>query len=174
MKTLLTEAEIHAGVVNLAQQVAARYGETPVTIVGVLTGSLVFMADLIRQLRMPLRIGLVQASSYRGTATVPGELALNTSWLPPVAGRHVLLLDDIFDTGHTLAAVLAELTAQQPASLASAVLRTKQGRSEVALRPDYSVFDIPNVFVVGYGLDYNDHYRNLPHVAEMEDRDLAE
>ncbi len=174
MKTLLTEAEIHAGVVNLAQQLAARYGDTPLTIVGVLTGSLVFMADLIRQLRMPLRIGLVQASSYRGTATEPGELALNTSWLPQVTGQHVLLIDDIFDTGHTLAAVLAELTAQLPASLASAVLLTKQGRSEVELLPDYSVFNIPNVFVVGYGLDYNDQFRNLPYVAEMEERDLGE
>jgi hypoxanthine phosphoribosyltransferase len=173
VKTLLTEAEIHAGIVNLAQQLSQRYGETPLTIVGVLTGSLVFMADLIRQLRMPLRVGLVQASSYRGT-TERCELALNTAWLPNVEGRHVLLIDDIFDTGHTLVTVLAELTAQRPASLASAVLLSKQARSEVALRPDYTVFEIPNVFVIGYGLDHNDHFRNLPYVAEMEAKDLEQ
>ncbi len=144
------------------------------TIVGVLTGSLVFMADLIRQLHMPLRVGLVQASSYRGAVTEHGELAVNSSWLPQVEGRHVLLVDDIFDTGHTLVAMLDELTARRPASLASAVLLTKQGRAEVELRPDFSVFEIPNVFVVGYGLDYNDQYRNLPHVAEMETADLEQ
>jgi hypoxanthine phosphoribosyltransferase len=174
VKTILSEAEIHTGVLNLAQQLSARYGDTPLTIVGVLTGSLVFMADLIRQLHMPLRVGLVQASSYRGAVTEHGELAVNASWLPPVEGRHVLLIDDIFDTGHTLAAMLGELTARRPASLASAVLLTKQGRSEVPQRPDYSIFDIPDVFVVGYGLDYNDHYRNLPYVAEMESADLEQ
>lgn len=174
MKTLLTEAEIHAGIVNLAQQLTDRYGETPLTIVGVLTGSLVFMADLIRQLRMPLRVGLVQASSYRGAVTEHGRLAVNTGWLPQVEGRHVLLVDDIFDTGHTLAAMLGELITRRPASLASAVLLAKQERAEVTLRPDYSVFEIPNVFVVGYGLDYNDHFRNLPYVAEMEAADLEQ
>jgi len=174
VKTLLTEAEIHTGVLNLAQRLSHRYGDTPLTIVGVLTGSLVFMADLIRQLHMPLRVGLVQASSYRGAVTEHGELAINTSWLPQIEGRHVLLIDDIFDTGHTLAAMIGELTARHPASLASAVLLSKQGRAEVALRPDYSVFDIPDAFVVGYGLDYNDQYRNLPYVAEMEPADLEQ
>jgi hypoxanthine phosphoribosyltransferase len=172
VKTLLPAAEIHAGVVRLAEELSDRYGETPLTIIGVLNGSLVFMADLIRQLHMPLRIGLVQASSYRGTATERGDLSLNANWLPEIRNRHILVVDDIFDTGHTLATMLDELTAREPASLASAVLLTKQERAEVSFRPDYSVFHIPNVFVVGYGLDYNDHFRNLPYVAEMEDHDL--
>ena len=172
MKTLLSESEIHHGVSDLAAQLTAKYGETPITIVGVLTGSLVFMADLIRQLKMPLRVGLVQASSYRGAVTVRSELSVDASRLPEIKDRHVLLLDDIFDTGHTLATMLAELEALQPASLASAVLLTKQERQEVQIQPDYSIFNIPNVFVVGYGLDYNDHFRNLPHVAELEPADL--
>ena len=172
MKTLLTESEIHEGVSKLAAQLSAEYGETPVTIVGVLTGSLVFMADLIRQLKMPLRVGLVQASSYRGAVTVRSELTVDASRLPEITGRHVLLLDDIFDTGHTLAAMLEELQALQPASLKSAVLLTKEERQEVPINPDYSIFRIPNAFVVGYGLDYNDHFRNLPYVAELEPDDL--
>ena len=172
MKTLLSAAEIHAGVVRLAEALSAQYGETPLTIIGVLNGSLVFLADLIRQLHMPLRIGFVQASSYRGAVTERGGLDLNLAGLPDLPGRHVLVLDDIFDTGQTLSALLAELGALRPASLASAVLLHKQGRAEVDLRPDYTVFDIPNAFVVGYGLDYNDHYRNLPYVAVMETSDL--
>jgi len=172
VKTLLTETEIHAGVVRLAEQLTTHYGQTPVTIVGVLTGSLVFLADLIRQLKMPLRVGVVQASSYRGAATARGELNLDISSLPEIQGRHVLLIDDIFDTGHTLARLQSELQAREPLTLTSAVLLFKQGRQEVTLRPDYAVFEIPNAFVVGYGLDYNDHFRNLPYVAELEPVDL--
>ena len=124
-----------------------------------LTGSIVLVADLIRRLDLPLRVGLVQARSYRGAATRPGQLEINDSMLPDIRDRDVLLVDDIFDTGHTLAALHQQMQSLGPRSLRSAVLLRKLGRQEVDFEPDHVVFQIPDVFVVGYGLDYRDAYR---------------
>ncbi len=173
MKQLLSEQELRDGVGRLAREITRDYGVRPITIVGILTGSLVLLADLIRQLDMPIRVGLVQASSYRGPNTTPGELSINFDMLSDVEGREVLLVDDIFDTGHTLEQVTSQLSEKQPASIRSVVLLRKANRREVSLSPDYVGFDIPNVFVVGYGLDYNDQYRNLPHVATLDPADLG-
>jgi len=101
---LLTAEQLHAGVRQLAEQVQQCYGHQPVTIIGVLTGSVVLMADLIRQLDMPLRVGVVQTSSYRGTER--GPLSINAELMPDIRDRQVLLIDDIFDTGHTLKEVV--------------------------------------------------------------------
>ncbi|MCL6502135.1 MAG: hypoxanthine phosphoribosyltransferase [Pirellulales bacterium] len=174
MKVLLTEEEVQAGVRRLAGEVAAFYGERPLTIIGVLTGSVVLLADLIRQLAMPLRVGVVQARSYRGGATQPGPLAVNADYLPELGGRDVLVVDDIFDTGHTLLELVAQLDESDPRSLRSLVLLRKAGRQRVALVPDHVGFEIPNEFVVGYGLDYRDMYRNLPYVAALEPAELSE
>jgi hypoxanthine phosphoribosyltransferase len=169
VRVILTEAEISAGIARLAGQIAADYEGRPLTVLGVLTGSLIFLSDLIRRLDLPLKVGLIQASSYRGRATQPGTLAIADTTGLEVAGWHVLLLDDIFDTGQTLSGIVAELLKLEPASLRSAVLLWKEGRQRVALTPDYHCFRIPEVFVVGYGLDYNDEYRHLPHVAALDD-----
>ncbi len=163
--------EISEGITRLARQIAADYAGRPLTVLGVLTGSLIFLSDLIRRLDLPLKVGLVQASSYRGLATSPGSLAIADIRGLEIAGRHVLLLDDIFDTGQTLSGIVAELQKLNPASLRSAVLLWKVGRQRVALTPDYHCFRIPDVFVVGYGLDYNDEFRHLPHVAALEEHD---
>lgn len=168
VKMLLSEAQVQSGVRRLAGEVAAYYGDRPLTIIGVLTGSVVLLADLIRQLDMPLRVGVVQARSYRGAATQPGPLAVNADYLPELRGRDVLLVDDIFDTGHTLLELVTQLDESGPRSLRSLVLLRKQGRQRVALAPDHVGFEIPNAFVVGYGLDYQDMYRNLPYVAALE------
>jgi hypoxanthine phosphoribosyltransferase len=173
VKTVLTAEELHAGVDRLGQQVNEYYHGQALTIVGVLTGSIVLLADLIRRLTMPLRVGLVQASSYRGTAIDPGQLTINFDLLPDVKGRHVLLIDDIFDTGKTLVALIDELKKHQPATIRSAVLLRKQGRQAVVMQPEYVAFDIPNAFVVGYGLDYQDAYRNLPYLAALEDHEIG-
>lgn len=172
MKTLLSPEELRDGVARLAAEVAGHYGDRPLTIVGVMTGSLVMLADMIRLLEMPLRIGLTQASSYRG-GTRRGELATNTDWLIDVHGRDVLLVDDIFDTGHTLANMLEAVRARGAATVRSAVLLRKRMRCEVAVTPDHVAFDIPDEFVVGYGLDFQDEYRNLPFVAALEPQDIA-
>lgn len=172
VKTLLSEEEIRVGVKALACDLDRQYAGRPLTILGVLTGSLVLVADLMRQLDFPLQVGVIQTRSYRGPATRPGELLINNTMLPDIKGRDVLLVDDIFDTGRTLAALIEQLKSLEPNSIRSAVLLVKQGRQEVALRPDHVAFEIPNAFVVGYGLDYQDAYRNLPYLAQLEDADL--
>lgn len=174
VKQLLSSEQIRGGVARLAEQIGADYANRALTIIGVMTGSLVLLADVMRQLDLPLRVGVIQARSYRGAATRPGELVLDVSLLPDVKGRDVLLVDDIFDTGRTLAALIDGINRLDPGSVRSAVLLRKLGRQEVELRPDYVAFEIPDVFVVGYGLDYQDAYRHLPFVAELEAADLAE
>jgi hypoxanthine phosphoribosyltransferase len=141
--------------------------------VAILTGSLVLLADLIRQLEMPLRVALVQGNRHRGTAEPRPGLVISDNLLPNLKGREVVVIDDIFDTGHTLVEVLSQLLAQEPTSIRSAVLMRKIDRSEVAVQPDHVMFEIPDEFVVGYGLDYEDRYRNLPYVAALEPEDLA-
>ncbi len=104
---------------------------------------------------------------------MPGQLEIHAELLPDVRGRDVLLVDDIFDTGRTLAALVGQIAALGPGSLRSAVLLRKRARQEVQLEPDYFVFDIPNVFVVGYGLDYRDSYRHLPYLAQLDETELG-
>ncbi|HWB13482.1 MAG TPA: hypoxanthine phosphoribosyltransferase [Pirellulales bacterium] len=172
LKILLSEAELRSGVERLAGDVARHYGDEPLTIIGVLTGSVVLLADLIRLLRMPLRVGVVQCRSYRGKATTPGALTVSADLLPDVRGHRVLLVDDIFDTGQTLEQLLVQFDELAPRTLQTAVLLRKSGRQRVAVQPDYVGFDIPDEFVVGYGLDYQDAFRNLPYVAALEAHEL--
>jgi hypoxanthine phosphoribosyltransferase len=167
MEILLSAERIRERVGDLARQIKADYRDQPVTIVGVLTGCLMFLADLMRHLELPLRVALIQASSYRGAVTAPGQLHVQADLVPDLRGRHVLLVDDILDTGRTLAHLVDHLRSLEPASLRVAVLLRKKGRQEVALEPDYSGFEIPDAFVVGYGLDYNDEYRNLPYIGVL-------
>lgn len=156
----------------MANAIRDRYGDASLTIIGVLTGSVVLLADLIRKLDMPLRVGVLQASSYEGMER--GKLTINADLMPDIRDRHVLIVDDIFDTGHTLQEVIGLLQEFRPASVASAVLLVKTGKREVPMSPDYVAFDIPDEFVVGYGLDYNDAYRHLPFVGVLEPDDLAD
>jgi hypoxanthine phosphoribosyltransferase len=174
VKILLDAEQIRGGVARLARQIAVDYAGRSPALIGVLTGSLVLVADLMRQIDLPLRIGLVQARSYRGAATRPGELDLHLDLLPEIAGQDVLLVDDIFDTGHTLDTLVSKLRLQHPRSLRSAVLLRKQGRQAVTLVPDYVAFEVPDVFVVGYGLDYRDAYRHLPYVAQLDEAELRD
>lgn len=173
MRILLSKEELHDGVVRMAEEIAACYEDQHLTIVGVLTGSVVLLADLIRLIDLPMRVGVVQASSYRGATTTPGELVINSELMLDISGRDVLLVDDIFDTGHTLVKVLDKMRGFGPTSIRSAVLLRKRGRQEVDYKPDFVGFDIPDEFVVGYGLDYEDMYRNLPHLAALEQQDIA-
>ena len=175
MKILLTEEQLREGTRRMAGEIQKRYEGKPLTIVGVLIGSIVLLADLIRLLPIPLRVEMVQARSYRGNSMRPGPLVLNLDLLSTgVQGRDVLLVDDIFDTGHTQWELIPQLDELGPTSVRSAVLLQKQGRCEVELKPDFVGFSIPNEFVVGYGLDYRDMYRNLPYVAALEPKELDE
>lgn len=173
MRTLLNKDTIQTRVQTLGQQIAADYSSMPLTVLGVLTGCLIFLSDLIRQMDLPLKVGLLEASSYRGATTTRGELSFNLERIPDLKGRHVLLVDDIFDTGHTLQAIYDSIHRRDVASVKTCVLLWKTARTVVSLKPNYVGFEIPDEFVVGYGLDYNDHYRHLPHIAAIEPEDLA-
>jgi hypoxanthine phosphoribosyltransferase len=170
MRVLVSAEQIQASIDRLAAEIREREGSRSLTVIAVLTGSIIFLADLIRKLDMPLRVGVLQARSYLGTER--GPLTMNAEMLPQVVGRDVLVIDDIFDTGHTLVQVLTRLKDLGPKSVSTAVLVLKQGKQQVAFRPDYVGFEIPDVFVVGYGLDYNDAYRNLPFLAALEPEDI--
>ncbi|MEL7498908.1 MAG: hypoxanthine phosphoribosyltransferase [Planctomycetota bacterium] len=172
MKILLTETQLQDGVRRLADAINQTYGTRPLTIIGVMTGSVILMADLIRKLEMPLRVGVVQTSSYEGTSR--GTLTINSEMMLDITQRDVLLIDDIFDTGHTLTRVTELMQDMGPTSLRSAVLLLKTDCQEVDWRPEFVGFDIPDEFVVGYGLDYNDEYRNLPYLASLEPADISE
>lgn len=171
MRVLITEDEIARRVRELGATISADYSGRPLTVLGVLTGSIILLADLIRATTVPLRVALISASSYGGTRTTPGELQINSSLLPDLRGRDVLVLDDIFDTGRTMQGLLQALQAYSPASVRTAVLLWKSDRTEVSFVPDYYGFRIPDEFVVGYGLDYDDEYRQLPFIGVPEGED---
>jgi hypoxanthine phosphoribosyltransferase len=164
---LISAERIQHRIDELAKEITGTYSGRPITIVGVLTGCLVFIADLIRRLDLPLKIALVQASSYRGAATTPGSLHVQDELLPDLRDRHILLLDDILDSGQTLGYLLSHLKNLGTASVHVAVLLRKEGTQKVPLEPDFCGFSIPDEFVVGYGLDYNDEYRNLPYIGVL-------
>jgi hypoxanthine phosphoribosyltransferase len=164
---LIPADDIRARVEALAAEIARAYDGRPVTVVGVLNGCVVFLADLIRRIDLPVRVAFLTASSYRGEATTPGPLVIRDELLPDITGKHVLLLDDILDTGKTLTRIVAHLHARGAASVKVGVLLRKVGRQEVVFEPDFVGFTIPDTFVVGYGLDYNDEYRHLPFVGVL-------
>ncbi|MSR32314.1 MAG: hypoxanthine phosphoribosyltransferase [Gemmataceae bacterium] len=165
---MISEEEIQSRVEEMGRQIAADFNGQPITVVGVLTGCLVFVADLIRQMDFPVRLCFVRASSYRGTTTVPGNLTIDSSFLPDVEGRDILLVDDILDSGQTLKGLMEHLREKGCASIRTAVLLRKKGKQQYAIEPDYRGFDIPDTFVVGYGLDFNDEYRNYPYLGILE------
>lgn len=168
-RVLLSREQIADRVHQLSRRIAQRYEGGELTIVGVLTGSLVFLADLIRELSLPVRVSMVTIRSYPGEATRSQGPRLV---LPPeedLAGRNVLLLDDILDGGETLALLARTVEAMAPASLASCVLLYKDRPDRPdRIRPQYVGFDIPDEFVVGYGLDFGDRYRNLPDICVLK------
>lgn len=168
MQELLSTAVLAARVTELGQQIALDYAGRPLTIIGVLHGSVIFVADLMRCITIPHRLGFVKASSYRGASTLPEELRIDASLLPDLTGRDVLLVDDILDTGRTLTALTAHLHECGVSSLRTMVLLWKRERTETAIAPDYFGFEIPDAFVVGYGLDYQDDYRHLPFLGVLD------
>ena len=172
MHTLLTADQLAAGIERLAAEVRRDAGDRPLTVIGVLTGSIVVVADLIRRLEGPVQLSMVWASSYRGTATSPGRLDIRLDLLPDLGGHDVLVVDDIFDSGRTLEALMGELRKRGASRVRSLVLLRKQGRAEVAMQPDFVGFDIPDAFVVGYGLDFDGLWRHLPYLAVLDAADI--
>ncbi len=172
VSVLIDSQTISQEVRNLGAQLTAEYAGRDLTVIGVLTGSIILVADLIRHISTPHQLGFIQASSYRGTATSPQELKLQLDFLPDIRNRDVLLVDDIFDTGRTLSAIQEDLKGFQPRSIKTVALLWKTARREVETVPDYFCFQIPDEFVVGYGLDYNQHYRHLPYIGVLNCSEL--
>ena len=166
---LLTEQQIKTRIRELGEILTAEYeGKDPV-IVGVLKGVVVFYADMIREIKVPCQMDFMWISSYEGTNST-GKMQVKRDISADIKGRHVLILEDIYDTGSSLDFTYRHLLARKPASLKICTLLDKPERRRpgIHLVPDYVGFTIPNAFVVGYGLDYNEKYRNLPYVGILK------
>jgi hypoxanthine phosphoribosyltransferase len=171
----LTEDQIREGIRRMAGEIEKHYDGQPVTLVGVMVSSVVVLSDLIRLLNVPLRVELIQARCDAAKGVCDGPLAIDEDLLSyGVRGRHVLLIDDVFHSGQTLWNLIPQIDELGPLSVRSAVLLQKAGQCKLAVKPDFVGFTIPNEFVVGYGLDHRDRYRNLPYVAVLEANELDE
>ncbi len=164
---LISRTQLHRRVRELARQIERDFAGRDLVVVSLLSGTVMFLADLIRSLNLPLRLDFMGVSSY-GTGTVSRELVFTKELRLDVRGRDVLLVDDILDTGKTLKTVIAKLAQLQPRQIKTCVLLNKPARRVEPVEADYSGFDIPDLFVVGYGLDYAERYRNLPFVGVLK------
>jgi hypoxanthine phosphoribosyltransferase len=170
-KVLLAEEDIEQRVGRLADEINAHYSGAPVTIIGLLDGCLLFLADLVRRFEMPLEMILLKVKTY-GDADRPQQAPVVPSrQLGRVRDRNVLIVDDIYDTGATLAEVMREVAAAGASDLRVCVFVEKDRPHEHAANLDFRGFVVPDVFVVGYGLDYAGLWRNLPYLAVLEGRD---
>lgn len=171
-RVLITEVQLARRVRQLARQIERDYRGCDLAVVALLNGTVMFLADLIRHLSLPLRLDFMGVSSY-GSGTRPGELLVTKNLRLEVGGRDVLLVDDILDTGRTLKHVLGALHVLRPRRVRSCVLLDKAERRTEPVQADYVGFRIPDLFVVGYGLDYAERYRNLPFVGVLKPEQYA-
>jgi len=166
-RVLFDEAAIHKRIDEMAAQITADYSDRELTVIAILTGSLMFMSDLLRRIPLPLKLDCLSVASYHGKAQPSDEVIFKQLALPDVADRDVLILDDILDTGQTLAAVRKKLDMAKPHSIRVCVLLSKRERRARDVDADYIGFEIDDEFVVGYGLDFMERYRNLPYVGVL-------
>ncbi len=167
-RVLLSEEQIQDKVKELASQLSAEYAGKDPVFVGVLKGVVMFFGDMVKRIDIPCQIDFMWISSYAGTNSARMEVKRDVS--VDLKGRHVVILEDIFDTGNSLEFTYKHLLSKEPASLKICTLLDKPERRNpsVTVKPDYTGFTIPNEFVVGYGLDFNEHYRNLPYVGVLK------
>lgn len=166
VEVLLSEAAIRERVEAMGRRIAADYGSRPLCLVGVLKGSFVFLADLVRAIDLPLTVDFIGISSYAGAAST-GVVKITSDLVRPIEGLDVLLVEDIVDTGLTMRYLLDNLGTRRPASLKVCALLVKPSRARVQVPVDYRGFEIPDRFVVGYGLDHDGRFRNLPFVGAL-------
>jgi hypoxanthine phosphoribosyltransferase len=166
-RVLFDEPTILRRLDELAADITREYQSRELTIIAVLNGSLIFMADLLRRIPLPLKLDCLSVASYHGGTKTTGEVIFKQLALPDVAGRHILILDDILDSGLTLAAIREKLTTAQPLSVKICVLLRKLKERLRPVEADYVGFNIGDEFVVGYGLDYLERYRNLPCIGVL-------
>jgi len=171
-RVLISEQEIAAKVSELANRISSDYaGIEDLVMVGVLKGSFIFLADLSRRLTIPRSVDFMALSTYGNATQTDGAVRMIMDLRRNIAGRHVLIVEDIVDTGYTISYLLRALATRHPASLKTCVLVHKPDRRKVPVQIDYLGFEIPDVWVVGFGLDWSERYRTLPYIGVVEPGD---
>lgn len=163
----ITETEISIRLSDLGKQLTKQYHNQPLKVLILLKGGMIFASDLIRHIDLPLQLDCLSVSSYKGTSST-GKVTMQTFNVENITDTHVLLVDDILDTGLTLKTITSKILEQTPLSVKTCVLLNKLVPYKRDIEADYKAFDIKNEFVVGYGLDYNEQYRNLPYIGILK------
>ncbi|OYD14940.1 hypoxanthine phosphoribosyltransferase [candidate division WOR-3 bacterium JGI_Cruoil_03_51_56] len=171
---LISEEKIKRRVAELARQISSDYANQELTVVGVLKGSWIFLADLVRQVTVPVVIDFMAVSSYGKSTDSSGVVKIVTDLRCPLENRNVLLVEDILDSGLTLKYIIKHIKLRGPSSLRVCALMDKPARRRVDIKADYVGFGVPDKFVVGYGVDYDERFRNLPYVGYIEENDETE
>jgi hypoxanthine phosphoribosyltransferase len=167
VRVLISEAELSARVAELGAAITRDYQGKPLVVIGVLKGSFIFLADLVRAVDLPLSVDFIGISSYQGTSTT-GVVQITSDLTRPIEGKDVLLVEDIVDTGLTMKYLLDNLGTRGPASVRICALLEKPSRAQVKVPVHYRGFEIPDAFVVGYGLDWDGRLRNLPYIGVVK------
>lgn len=167
VNVVVSEEKIREAVKNTGQILNEIYDGTPLLLVSILKGAFVFLADLCREITVPCEIGFMTAKSYYEGTSSSGEVKITMDLQQDISKYHVVIVEDIIDTGRTLKSVAEKLRSRNPKSLRVITLLDKPSRREVEFNADMSLFTIPDLFVVGYGLDYAEYYRNLPYIAQL-------
>ena len=165
---LFSRQQIDARITELTDEMRIEYTNKKPLLLGILKGSVIFLSDIIRKLDIPLEIDFVRLSSYGAGITSSGNVQLILDTTIPVAGRHVLIIEDIVDTGLTISFLFNYLKSKNPASLKLCALLDKTSRRKVPVHIDYLGFTVPDIFIVGYGIDYNEQFRHLPDICYIE------
>ena len=172
-RVLISQVEIEKNVQKIGEQISKDYeGEEPI-FVGVLKGCFIFMADLMRHVTINCSMDFMAVSSYQGTSST-GAVKINKDLNEDIAGRHLILVEDILDSGITLNYLKNYLSVRKPASIKIVTLMDKPARRKADIHADYSCFEVPDAFVVGYGLDYSERYRNLPYIGVLKPEAYSE
>src|SRR6266480_810474 len=171
---LFEEPAVNRRLDELAEQISNYYRDRDLTVIAVLNGSMMFMADLLRRIPLPLKLDCLSVASYHGKTQASGEVIFKQVALPDVIDRDILILDDILDSGHTLAAIREKLETAKPRSIQICVLLSKKKQRARRVDADYVGFEIEDEFVVGYGLDFMERYRNLPYIGVLRRELIAQ
>lgn len=167
-RPIVTQEQMRTRIKDLGREIAADYADKDLILVGILKGAFAFYADLARAIRIPLRVDFLVVTSYGSRAKTSGKVKMVTDLTEDIAGRDVLLVEDIVDSGLTLQHLIKTLSKRKPRSIEACALLSKPDRRQVAVQVAYVGFEIPDKYVVGYGLDYQQKYRNLPYLAVLD------
>ncbi len=163
-KTLFSREEINSRVKELGKELSDKYNGKELVVVSLLRGSFIFAADLVREISIPVEVDFITTASYGNDEISSGVVQIVHDLRTKVEGKDILIVDDIMDSGHTLKNVIEHLESKNPNSVKVCVMLDKPSRRQVDLTPDYTGFTIPDLFIVGYGLNYGDHFRNIPYI----------